>query len=187
MADGLPFKPVPGHKEIDQNHVTGVERRFPTDEIIVSKTDRRGWITYANDVFISIAGYSEAELLGAPHSIIRHPHMPRCVFKLLWDTIDAGDEIFAYVVNRCKNGDHYWVYAHVTPNLGADGRIVGYHSNRRTPRRDAVATVTPLYRALCAEETRHADPKRGLAASEAMLNDLLRSKEVTYERFVLAL
>lgn len=81
------------------------------DEIIVSKTDLKGRITYANRVFLTIAGYTEQEVLGEPHSIIRHPDLPRCIFKLLWDTIQGGTEIFAYVINRCKNGDHYLVYA----------------------------------------------------------------------------
>ena len=74
---------------------TGVERFFPEDEVIVSKTDVKGRITYANETFLNIAGYTEEEVLGQPHSMIRHPDMPRCVFKLLWDTIKARSEIFA--------------------------------------------------------------------------------------------
>src|SRR5580704_8741733 len=91
---------------------TGRERTFPEDEIIASKTDVKGVITYANRTFMEVSLYSEEELLGQPHSIVRHPDMPRCVFKLLWDTIQKGDEIFAYVKNMCKNGDFYWVFAH---------------------------------------------------------------------------
>jgi PAS domain S-box-containing protein len=74
---------------------SGVERTFGEDEIIVSKTDVKGRITYANQVFLRVAGYTERELLGQPHNIIRHPDMPRCVFKLLWDTLEAKREIFA--------------------------------------------------------------------------------------------
>ena len=95
------------------------ESPFDENEIIVSKTDTRGRITYANDVFSRVSRFGVAELLGAPHSIIRHPDMPRCVFKLLWDTIQAKQEIFAYVVNMAKNGDHYWVFAHVTPSFAS--------------------------------------------------------------------
>ncbi|MBT3307547.1 MAG: PAS domain S-box protein [Alphaproteobacteria bacterium] len=80
--------------------LTGVERFFEDDEIIVSKTDLKGRVTYANRVFLRLAGYTEQEVLGQPHSIIRHPEMPRCVFKLLWDTLEDGKEIFAYVINR---------------------------------------------------------------------------------------
>ncbi len=118
---------------------TGIERHFGEDEIIVSKTDLQGKITYANDVFIRVSGYSEEELIGAPHSLIRHPDMPRAVFKLLWDTLAAGEEIFAYVNNLAASGDNYWVFAHVTPSLGADGKVIGYHSNRRVPEPARVA------------------------------------------------
>ena len=91
--------------------LTGVERFFDDDEIIVSKTDLKGIITYGNSVFYRLAGYTEKELIGVNHNVIRHPDMPRAVFKLLWDTLAEGREIFAYVVNRAKNGDHYWVFA----------------------------------------------------------------------------
>jgi PAS domain S-box-containing protein len=112
---------------------TGVENLLGEEELIVSKTDLKGRITYANDVFIRMAKYSYAELMGAPHSLIRHPDMPRSVFKLLWDTLQAKQEIFAYVVNLAKDGSHYWVFAHVTPTFDERGTIVGYHSNRRKP------------------------------------------------------
>ncbi|MFN3077604.1 MAG: PAS domain-containing protein [Alphaproteobacteria bacterium] len=167
--------------------LTGTERRFADNEIIVSKTDPAGVITYANEVFQRMAGYDEGELLGKPHSIIRHPDMPRCVFKLLWDTIAAGQEIFAYVVNRARNGDHYWVFAHVTPNFSPSGKIIGYHSSRRSPDRGAVEAARGLYAALLAEEKRHGDPKAGLSASFNMFVDLLGQKGVGYDKFVLGL
>ena len=168
--------------------LTGVERTFRSDELIVSKTDRTGKITYANDVFLHLAGYTEDEILGQPHSIIRHPGMPRAVFKLLWDAIESGEEIFAYVVNRSKCGDHYWVLAHVTPNFDAGGAIIGYHSSRRAPRREAIAKVEPLYAAVIAEERRHSDRKQGLEASYRMLVDAVgKSGFDSYDRFVLSL
>jgi PAS domain S-box-containing protein len=168
--------------------LTGKERTFAPDEIIVSKTDTRGRITYANDVFLAISGYQEKELLDQPHSIIRHPEMPRSVFKLLWDTIEAGNEIFAYVVNRSKSGDHYWVFAHVTPNVDTNGRIIGYHSSRRVARPKALAVIQPLYRKILEEERRHVDAKAGLAASYALLLDSVRRAGFDrYDRFVLSL
>ena len=121
--------------------LTGVERHLAPDDIVVSKTDTKGRITYANQVFLDIAGYVENEVVGRPHNIVRHPEMPRAVFKLLWDTISQGNEIFAYVVNRAKNGDHYWVFAHVTPTFDQSGKIISYHSSRRAPRREAVEKV----------------------------------------------
>jgi len=131
---------------------TGVENSLGDEELIVSKTDCKGRITYANDIFIRMAKIPARELIGAPHSIIRHPEMPRCVFKLLWDTIEAGQEVFAYVVNLAADGSHYWVFAHVTPSFDAAGRMTGYHSNRRSPSRAAVRRIEPVYKAMLAEE-----------------------------------
>jgi PAS domain S-box-containing protein len=168
-------------------HLTGVERIFKPDEIIVSKTDRKGRIIYANEVFLRVAGFGESEILGQPHSIIRHPDMPRCVFKLLWDTIEAGKEIFAYVLNRARNGDHYWVFAHVTPTFDATGNIISYHSNRRAPRREAVAKAEGLYRELLAIENGHADRKAGMEASFQAMVGKLQSLGVPYDEFVFAL
>ncbi len=163
---------------------TGIERHFGEDEIIVSKTDLQGKITYANDVFIRVAGYTEEELIGAPHSLIRHPDMPRAVFKLLWDTLEAGHEIFAYVNNMAANGDNYWVFAHVTPSFDAHGKVVGFHSNRRVPEPARVAAVKPLYEALLATERRHSDRRDGLVASVAQLEGILAAAGLTYHEWV---
>ncbi len=167
--------------------LTGVERTFGTDEIIVSKTDTRGRIIYANDVFQRVADYTERQLLGQPHNIIRHPDMPRCVFKLLWDTIAAGKEIFAYVKNLARNGDHYWVLAHVTPTFDAAGTIVSYHSSRRCPRRDAVAKAEELYRELLAIESSHADRMAGMDAAFRAMTGKLQAAGVPYDEFVFSL
>ncbi|MCC6470952.1 MAG: PAS domain-containing protein [Alphaproteobacteria bacterium] len=163
---------------------TGNERRFDDDEIIVSKTDPKGKLTYVNQVFCKIALFTPAELMGQPHSIVRHPDMPRCVFKLLWDTLQSGEEVFAYVKNMAKNGDHYWVLAHVTPTFDAGGAIVGYHSNRRTADRAALARIEPLYAQLLAEEARHASDKDGMLSAYRMLQEMLRKQGVEYNHFV---
>lgn len=165
--------------------LTGVERTFGTDELIVSKTDAGGRITYANDVFIRVSGYSEAELLGQPHSIVRHPYMPRVLFRLLWQRLQSGGEIFVYLNNRAKNGDHYWVLAHVTPNRDAGGEIVGYHSNRRVPRREAVERLEPLYARMLAAESRSGSRKTGMQAADRILQELLAGEGKSYDRFVL--
>jgi PAS domain S-box-containing protein len=163
---------------------TSHERLLSTDDIIVSKTDVKGRITYANDVFLDIAGYREAEVLGAPHSILRHPDMPRCVFKLLWETIQAGEEIFAYVKNIAKTGDYYWVLAHVTATRDARGGIVGYHSMRRAPERHALARVEPIYRDLLAQEARHANARSGMQAGYDKLTAMLAQTGTSYDVFV---
>lgn len=165
---------------------TGVERTFGVDEIIVSKTDPQGRITYANPVFTRVCAYSESELLGKPHSIVRHPAMPRVVFQLLWDTIGAGREIFAYINNLAADGAHYWVLAHVTPSY-RDGRLVGYHSSRRLPERGAIAEVDRLYRTLLAAERGHARPADAMAASGALLQTHLAERGQDYEEYVWSL
>ena len=169
---------------VSRVHPTGREVTFGEDEIIVSKTNLKGLILYCNQTFVKISGYSEAELLGKPHNIIRHPDMPRCVFKLLWDTISSGSELFAYVKNMTKTGDHYWVFAHVTATFDTGRRIVGYHSSRRSPERRQVELFEGLYAKLLAEEKRHADWREGMAASAQMLADMVAEKKVDYPEFV---
>ncbi len=166
---------------------TGREQFFADDEIIVSKTDLRGIITYANDVFIRVSGYTESELIGTAHSILRHPEMPRCVFKLLWDTVKSGNEIFAYVLNLSKDGSHYWVFAHVTPSYDLSGQHVGYHSNRRVPYPDALEKVRPLYAKLLAVEKRAVTPNAGMEASYKMLVEQLQNQNTDYSKFVFSL
>lgn len=166
---------------------SGRERSFGKEEIIVTKTDQQGRVTYANRVFMRVSGFDEAEILGRPHSFIRHPDMPRSVFKLLWDTVQDKREIFAYVLNLAKNGDHYWVFAHVTPTLDAAGQVTGFHSNRRTPDGRAVEAITPVYAALRAAEGRAPDKKGALAAGEAVLTSFLRDRNTSYGEFVFSL
>lgn len=161
-----------------------VERTFGDDEIIVSKTDPKGRITYANDVFVRVCGYDESHLIGSPHSVIRHPDMPRAVFKLLWDTIVTGEEVFAYVKNLAADGAYYWVFAHVTATYGPDGLIAGYHSSRRTVTPAALAKVEPLYDALLAEERRHRHTPTALAAGVALLEKTLADLGVSYDEWV---
>ena len=166
---------------------TGRECPFGEEELIVSKTNLKGHITYANDIFLRLSKFTIDELIGAPHSLIRHPDMPRCVFKLLWDTIEAKKEIFAYVLNMARDGDHYWVFAHVTPTFDAQRNIVGYHSNRRKPNPDQVAKVKGLYEALLAEENRHRNAKEGMQSGYDMLVATLKGAGLDYDEFVFSI
>ena len=167
---------------------TGKELLFDKDEIIVSKTNLKGHLIYANDVFIRLAGYTEKQILGQPHSLIRHPDMPRCIFKLLWDNIQNKKEIFAYVVNMSKDGDHYWVLAHVTPSFDDDGNVTSYHSNRRVPKRDVLDnTIIPLYKSLLEEENKHSNRKEGMESAFNMLMAIIEEKGVSYDEFILSL
>ena len=167
---------------------TGRESFFDTEEIIVTKTDLKGKITYANEVFLRVSKLSEHDAIGAPHSLIRHPDMPRAVFKLLWDRIQSGKELFAYVMNMATDGDHYWVFAHVTPIRNAKGEIVGYHSTRRVPNPDVVRSVSaPLYGTLAEIERRNGNPKVGMAESGAALTSILTEKALTYDELIFSL
>lgn len=163
------------------------ERVLAEDDFIVSKTDLKGIITYGNRTFIKISGYSEAELLGAPHSILRHPDMPRVVFKLLWDTIQSRREICAYVKNMAKNGDFYWVFANVTPSFDEGGSLIGYFSVRRKPREASVHTVEGLYRTLLEAEKKAGGGQEGMKASLAIINHVLQDKGMSYDEFILGI
>ncbi|MFN4896053.1 MAG: PAS domain-containing protein [Pseudomonadota bacterium] len=166
---------------------TGVERKLSEEDIIVSKTDPTGRITYVNQTLLDISDFTEDDLIGQQHSIVRHPQMPRCVFKLMWETIQSGQEIFAYVVNLTKFGDHYWVFAHVTPTFDNDGSIIGFHSNRRSPDRKGVQNAEALYRILLDEEQRHADRRKGMLSATELLQSMLADKGSEYDEFVMSL
>ena len=128
-------------------YVSQKEVPFPAGAVLVSKTDTKGIITYCNQAFVDISGYSTEELLGRSHNIVRHPDMPPQAFKWLWDEIKAGRPWRGVVKNRCKNGDHYWVRATVAPFI-EQGKITGYVSIRRAPSREQVAEAETLYREL---------------------------------------
>ena len=163
---------------------TGEARTFAPDELIVSKTDLRGVITYANDVFLRVSRYEPDDVIGRPHNLIRHPEMPRAVFALLWQTLSEGRELFAYINNLASDGAHYWVLARVTPSYAADGSVTGYHSNRRRPSPGAIRTLTPLYERLVAEERQHPTAKAAVAASSRLLDELVAAQAGSYEEFI---
>lgn len=165
-----------------------VERRFNECEVIVSKTDLTGKITYCNEIFCEVAGYSFDELIGKPHSIIRHPDMPRSVFKLLWTRVEAGHEVFAYVKNLCRDGEYYWVFAHVTPTYDENNKVIGYHSTRRVPDEKIVHnTIVPFYKQLLEIEQEPKSRKEGLQNSMKFLEDFLENQGVSYDEFILTL
>jgi PAS domain S-box-containing protein len=164
---------------------TGKEILLDESDFIVSKTDTHGRIRYVNREFMRISGFSEAELLGKQHNIIRHPDMPRAIFNKLWETIAAGEECFAYVKNLCKNGDHYWVLANITPDFDRGNKIMGYFSVRRKPSQQAVDYFSQLYTKLVRTE-QQAGSKGAIAASTEVLNQVIREKGFErYETFVL--
>ena len=166
------IRPIPNEKE----------KILTADDFIVSKTDLKGQIIYGNKSFIKISGYSDKELLGAPHSILRHPDMPNIIFKLLWGRILKKEEIFAYVKNLTKDGSFYWVFANVTVTTDNNGIIRDFHSARRKPSTKSMQVIPSLYQELLAIEK-----KEGLEASKKLLEEKLEEERKTYDEFILAL
>ncbi len=159
-----------------------MEKILSQNDFIVSKTDLNGKMIYGNKTFIEISGYEEEELLGKPHSLLRHPDMPKIIFALLWERIHNKQEIFAYVKNLCKDGSFYWVFANVTVTLDNERNIRDFHSVRRKPSIKAMDTIPNLYAQLLS-----AQKSGGIEESKALLNKLLDEKGVDYDEFILAL
>ncbi|MGD0959186.1 MAG: PAS domain-containing protein [Methylomonas sp.] len=161
------------------------------NDFIVSKTDTKGKLTYCNPIFSEVSGYSELELLGKPHNIVRHPDMPRSVFKLLWETVTAGEEFFGYVKNICKDGSYYWVFATVTPSYSVNNdtkqpQLIGFFSVRRKPDKSKVEFIQDLYRDMLAAENK-AERKDGVSAGIAVLNSLIQPTGKDYCEYILTL
>jgi aerotaxis receptor len=137
-----------------------MNRPEPIDEaysfkegLIVSSTDLKGIITYANRKFCNIAGYTKEELTGKNHNIVRHPDMPKAAFQEVWDTISAGKDWTGIVKNLRKDGKYYWVYSHISP-VFSDGVITGYTAARRPASENEVSEIIPIYRDMIEKESR---------------------------------
>ncbi|WP_304545107.1 PAS domain-containing protein [Sulfurimonas microaerophilic] len=156
-----------------------MEKHLNENDFIVSKTDKKGIITYVNRIFMEMGEYTEVELLGKPHNIIRHPSMPKAVFKLLWDRIQNKEEIFAFVINQTKNKNDYWVFANVTPSFDNNGNIIGYLSVRRKPKESALEIIKPLY-----QEMLSIEKSQGMDASIRFLEKTLSDKGISYDEFI---
>ena len=139
--------------------VTQLELQVPAGTVLVSRTDLRGVITYANDAFVAISGYTREELMGEGHNIVRHPDMPAAAFGDLWRTVREGRSWRGIVKNRAKNGDHYWVEAFVTP-FHDNGQLVGYQSIRQAPNRTQIDTASRLYQDINAGRVRFPERKQ---------------------------
>lgn len=153
---------------------TGNERNFNHNQMFFSHTDTYGAIRFGNDVFVKISGYTKDKLFGAPHNIIRHPDMPKCVFKLFWQTIKSQQPIVAYVKNMAINGDHYWVLAAAYPIEG------GYLSIRIKPTSEIFHTVKKVYEQVLQEEQKSGVDRAG----ELLLKLLNDSGFSNYEEFM---
>lgn len=146
---------------------------------IMSKTDEKGIIEYANEYFMKICGYREWELMAEPHNVIRHPDMPRIVFKLLWERLHKGENIHALVKNLAKDGSYYWVITNFE-TIYKDEKIVEHFSRRKAPPRYAIETIIPIYKELIRLEE-----LGGMEKSGAFLFKYLEDNKHTYDSFIL--
>ena len=154
--------------------LSGREIELRDDQLIVSRTDLRGRIVYANAEFIEISGYSEQEILGQPHNIIRHPEVPPEIFADLWSDIQAGRPWIGILKNRCKNGDTYWVEAHVSPFF-ENGVVSGYLSSRYKPSRAQIVKADALFSDLGAQRSGGVAFQHGAAIATSPWSRLRRA------------
>jgi len=157
---------------------TDVEREVKSIDMIVSKGDAEGNITYTNPIFMKISGYTQGELLDKPHAILRHPDMPKVIFKYLWDNIKEGKEVYAYVKNLCKDGSFYWVLAHIRMAKNPDGSFRNYVSTRKNITDSAKAVIGDLYAKLLKIEQ-----EEGVEASEKALEAFLLENGQSFDTF----
>lgn len=160
-------------------NVSTFQKEVDENAFLVSKTDTHGRITYCNEPFLKIVVATEKELLGKPHNIIRHPDMPRIIFKILWDHITKQNEVFAYVKNRSFDDSYYWVFANITASVDQNGKTIGYYSVRRKPNQKALDIIIPLYKDLL-----EAEKTGGMKNSQKLLDDVLVQKKLGYDEFV---
>ena len=139
---------------------------------IVSETDAKGKITFCNDYFIEVCGYDKEELIGSPHNVVRHPDMPKIVFKLLWETIKQGKNINAVVKNLAKDGRYYWIFTEFETRRDTDtGEIIGYHAARKSISKHVIEIISELY-----SELLQIEKTEGIDASEKYLISFLKDK-----------
>jgi len=164
------LKPIPVNEEI----------KLDKHKYIMSRTDTKGVIEFGNDYFFEISGYSPNELIGQPHSVIRHPDMPKVIFKIMWDRLKQGKNIFAVVKNLAKDGRYYWVTTKFEiKKHPVDNTIVGYMAYRQAASQKAVETMKKLY-----SELLEIEKSGGVEASEKYLIGYLESQRKTYDEFI---
>lgn len=157
------------------------------EQFIVSKTDLRGYLTYANRTFMEMSALPETKLLNVNHNVIRHPDMPKGVFKFVWMTIKKEQEFFGFVKNLRSDGRYYWVFANITPEYDMNGKLSGYLSVRRKPPASALEVIEPIYQQMLKIEKSASSPKIAEDKSIEFLQQQLTSLNVEYQDFVISL
>ncbi len=155
------------------------EIKFSKKKFIVSKTDIKGNITFINKNFSEVSKYTEAELMGVPHNVLRHPDMPRAVFYLVWQNLLAGNKISGVIKNLAKDGRYYWVIADFEPKFDSRGEITALTAFRRAAPQDVIDTTAELYATMLAIEKKH-----GMEKSLAYLEGFLEENDINYNEFI---
>ncbi|CAM1335118.1 PAS domain-containing protein [Tenacibaculum aestuariivivum] len=155
------------------------EVKLHEDTILISITDKRGVIEYCNEDFVDTSGYEEYELVGSGHNIIRHPDMPRVIFKMMWERIEEGKNMIAVVKNMTKTGRYYWVVTDFTVKKDQNDKIIGYKGVRRLAPKKSIEQLIPLYKKL-----KDIEDVKGIEASRKFLNGFLDTKEVNYDNYI---
>lgn len=169
------------NEQINANKITPLDKEVIWDKskVIMSKTDKFGTIEYANDVFVDVSGYEDYELVGQPHNIIRHPDMPKVIFKVLWDNLKKGNNFHAIVKNMAKSGRYYWVITDFDISKNEDGEITHYFARRKSIPPGVVNQVEPLYKKLLQIET-----VSGMNGSEKYLTGFLEEQGKDYIEYI---
>lgn len=165
-------KPTPIEKEI----------KLDPSRVIMSKTDPKGIIEYANKYFMEISGYEEFELMGQPHNIIRHPDMPKVIFKLLWERLQEGKNAHIIIKNLTKNGSYYWVLTNFETKYNEVGQIVSYFAHRKAAPSSAIFEIEKLYKTILSIEK-----KRSPEIAEKYFYSLIEESGKTYDDYILSL
>ncbi|AXT60653.1 PAS domain S-box protein [Aquimarina sp. AD10] len=150
-----------------------------TKQTIMSKTNPKGIIEYANDYFMEISGYEEFELIGQPHNVIRHPDMPKVIFKWLWERLKEKKNINALVKNLAKDGRFYWVITDFEVKLDDNGEIKSFSARRKAPPRSTIEKISALYKKILSIEQ-----ARGVEIAEKYFVGFLEEKGMTYDEFI---
>ena len=164
---------------------TPIEKEIVLDpkKVIMSKTDAKGVIEFANDYFMEICGYEEYELMGKPHNVIRHPDMPRVIYKILWERLHKGKNIHAVVKNLAKDGSYYWVVTNFETKYDDNGNIISHYSRRKAAPKHVVKTIEKLYKVLLSLEV----DDRSMKKSLNYFIGYFEEKYTTYDDFILDL
>lgn len=166
-------------KRLAQPTPKDVEITVSPKKTIVSRTDEKGIIRFVNDYFKEIAGYNENELIGQPHNVIRHPDMPKIIFKHLWDELKQGHDVRAIIKNLAKDGRYYWVITNFHTLYDDDGNIIGYYARRKAVPQHVKEEVSKLYKTL-----KSLEEQGGMEASEKFLQQWLKEHNTTYSNYV---